>query len=251
MLRAIIVDDEQPICDDIEYLLEAHPDIEVAAKFQQSQPALAYLQQNPCDLLLLDIKMPGMSGLEFAECLATLKINVMIIFVTAYEEYALPAFETAAVAYLTKPLSQTRLTKALLKVRSLFALAGKNAGEPVAVAVGNAASYHPISVQRDNALVPVPQQDILMAYVKDKLVFLRTRDGDFSLSMTMAELEEMLNPEMFLRVHRQYIVNTRAIAKVIPWFHGSYVLTLKDNAGEEIPVSRKHMPEVRQALGIK
>lgn len=240
MLRAIIVDDEQPICDDIEYLLEAHPDIEVVAKFQQSQPALAYLQQNPCDLLLLDIKMPGMSGLEFAECLETLKINVMIIFVTAYEEYALPAFETAAVAYLTKPLSQTRLTKALLKVRSLVALGEKNS-----------VSYHPISVQRDNALVPVPQQDILLAYVKDKLVFLRTREGDFPLSMTMAELEEMLNPEMFLRVHRQYIVNTGAIAKVIPWFHGSYVLTLKDDAGAEIPVSRKHMPEVRQALGIK
>lgn len=249
MLRTVIVDDEQPICDDIEYLLEAHPDIEVAAKFQQSQAALAYLQQHPCDLLFLDIKMPGMSGLEFAECLATLKINVMIIFVTAYEEYALPAFETAAVAYLTKPLSQARLTKALLKVRSLFSLGEEKHGEPAPASA--ATHYRPISVQKGNALVPVRQQDILMAYVRDKLVFLRTREGDFQLSMTLSELEELLNPELFLRVHRQYIVNTGAIAKVIPWFHGSYVLNLKGAEGEEIPVSRKHMAEVRSALGIK
>jgi len=238
MLRAVIVDDEQPICDDIEYLLEAHPDISVVAKFQQSQQALAYLQQNPCDLLFLDIKMPGMSGLEFAECLGTLKINPMIIFVTAYEEYALPAFETSAVAYLTKPLGQARLTKALKKVRSLFAATEMH-------------HYHPISVQKGEALIPVQQRDILLAYVKEKLVFLRTKEGDFQLSMTLAELEELLDPELFLRVHRQYIVNTEAIAKVIPWFHGSYVLNLKDGAGTEIPVSRKHIPEVRQVLGIK
>ena len=249
MLRAVIVDDEKPICDDIEYLLEAHPDITVAAKFQQSQPALAYLQQNPCDLLLLDIKMPGMSGLEFAECLATLKINVMIIFVTAYEEYALPAFETSAVAYLTKPLSQARLTKALLKVRSLFSLGEKNGGEHAHAETAH--HYRPISVQKGDVLVPVQQQDILMAYVRDKLVFLRTKEGDFQLSMTLSELMELLDPDLFLRVHRQYIVNIGAIAKVIPWFHGSYVLSLKGEAGEEIPVSRKHMQEVREALGIK
>lgn len=238
MLRAVIVDDEQPICDDIEYLLEAHPDISVVAKFQQSQQALAYLQQNPCDLLFLDIKMPGMSGLEFAECLGTLKLNPMIIFVTAYEEYALPAFETSAVAYLTKPLGQARLTKALNKVRFLFSTTELH-------------HYHPISVQRGEALVPVQQRDIIFADVREKLVFLHTNEGEFQLSMTLSELEEMLDPELFLRVHRQYIVNTEAIAKVIPWFHGSYVLNMKDKAGTEIPVSRKHITEVRQVLGIK
>lgn len=249
MLRAVIVDDEQPICDDIEYLLEAHPDISVVAKFQQSQPALAYLQQNPCDILFLDIKMPGMSGLEFAECLATLKLNPMIIFVTAYEEYALPAFETAAVAYLTKPLGQARLTKALKKVRSLFALTEHN--EPSLAAPAAGPHYGPISVQKGGALIPVQQRDILLAYVKDKLVFLRTKEGDYQLSITLSELAEMLDPDIFLRVHRQYIVNIGAVAKVIPWFHGSYVLNLNDGAGTEIPVSRKHIPEVRQKLGIK
>ncbi|WP_276840018.1 LytTR family DNA-binding domain-containing protein [Anaerovibrio lipolyticus] len=251
MLRTVIVDDEQPICDDIAYLLEAHPDIEVVATFQQSQQALAYLQQNPCDLLFLDIKMPGMSGLEFAECLSTLKLNVMIIFVTAYEEYALPAFETSAVAYLTKPLGQARLTKALKKVRSLFSLVENNESTGRTVPAVEAHHYHPISVQKGEALIPVQQRDILLAYVKEKLVFLRTKDGDFQLSMTLAELEELLDPELFLRVHRQYIVNTEAIAKVIPWFHGSYVLNMKDGAGTEIPVSRKHISEVRQVLGIK
>lgn len=251
MLRAVIVDDEQPICDDIEFLLEAHPDISVVAKFQQSQQALAYLQQNPCELLFLDIKMPGMSGLELAECLTTLKLNPMIIFVTAYEEYALPAFETAAVAYLTKPLGQARLTKALRKVRSLFSMVEHQNVQAQPVAAAGLAHYRPISVQKGSALVPVQQRDIILAYVKEKQVFLRTNEGDFQLSMTLSELEELLDPEIFLRVHRQYIVNTEAIVKVIPWFHGSYVLSMKDKDGTEIPVSRKHMTEVRQVLGIK
>ena len=251
MLRAVIVDDEQPICDDIEFLLEAHPDMSVVAKFQQSQQALAYLQKNPCDLLFLDIKMPGMSGLEFAECLATLKLNLMIIFVTAYEEYALSAFETAAVAYLTKPLGQTRLTKALRKVRSLFSMVEKQDIPTQSSIDSGTPHYRPVSVQKGSALIPVQQRDIVLAYVKDKQVFIRTNEGDFQLSMSLSELEELLNPELFLRVHRQYIVNVEAIAKVIPWFHGSYMLGMKDRAGTEIPVSRKHMPEVRHVLGIK
>ena len=89
-----------------------------------------------------------------------------------------------------------------------------------------------------------------MAYVKDKLVFLHTHEGTFQVPMTLSKLMELLDPDDFLQVHRQYVVNIHAVDKVIPWFHGSYVIRVKDSPDSEIPVSRKHMQALRLALGI-
>lgn len=254
-IRAVIVDDEPPICDEIEYLLQAHPDLLVVAKFNQSQQALNYIQQNPCELLFLDIHMPGMNGLEFADCVNTLGLKTLIIFVTAYEEYALPAFATPAIDYITKPITQARLTRTLSKARSLLSLQRNDPPTPTA-ATPKAIAHSParperISVQQGNTLLPLLQKDILLAYTKDKEAFVRTRKGDFPVTMNLTELAALLDPACFLRVHRQYIVNLNAVEKILPWFHGSYLLHIRDQAGTDIPVSRSHLSEVRQALGIK
>lgn len=258
-IRTIIVDDELPICEEIEYLLQAHPDIKILQKFCQSQAALSYIQENPCDLIFLDISMPGMNGLEFAECISSLGLQTLIVFVTAYEEYALPAFATPAIGYITKPITQPRLTRTLGKVRSLLqltAVSAESRAEPTAKedhlpAPVSAIRTERISVQKDNSLIPLQQQDILLAYVKDKTVFLRTQQDDYPLSMPLSELLERLDPIHFLRVHRQYIVNLDAIEKVLPWFHGSYLLRLKDRRHTEVPVSRTHVQDLRQVLGIR
>jgi DNA-binding LytR/AlgR family response regulator len=253
-IRAVIVDDELPICSEIEYLLQAHPDILVAAKFDQSQQALAYIQENPCELIFLDIHMPGMGGLEFANCLRTLGLRTLVVFVTAYEEYALPAFATPAVGYITKPITQAHLTQALMKVRSLLQVSASissPAAVPPTASKGTILRPERISVRQGNVLIPLCQPDILLAYVKDKDVFLHTKADDFLLSMTLSELIELLDAANFLRVHRQYIVNLNAIEKIIPWFHGTYMLRLKDASGTEIPVSRTHIQELRRALGIR
>lgn len=241
-IKTIVVDDELPICNEIAYLLQSHTDIEVVGKFDQSQAALDYLTKNSCDLVFLDINMPGMSGLEFAECVGTLKLKVLLVFVTAYEEYALTAFSTPAVGYVTKPVTQMKLTKALGKVRDLL---------QEVVEVRPRPTVTRITVAKNGRFYPVAKQDIVLAYVKNKEVYLRTLEGEFSVQMNFQELAEILQEQPFFRVHRQHIINLDFVAEVIPWFHGAYMIHMKGCENEDIPVSRAHLQELKQALGLR
>ena len=116
--KVVIVDDEAPICDEIEYLLKQYVDIEICAKFSRAADALAYLVEHSIDILFLDIQMPGLSGLELAQKLKQLSRPPLIVFVTAFTEHALEAFATSAVGYLTKPIEEDRLAEVLRKIRS-------------------------------------------------------------------------------------------------------------------------------------
>ncbi len=242
-IRTLIVDDELPICSEIEYLLQFHLDIEVLGKFDKSQDALEYIAKNKCDLVFMDVEMPGMTGLELAECIGTMESKPLIVFVTAYEEYAVPAFATPAVGYITKPVTQVKLTKVLCKVRGLLPNIRK---EPQ-----KAQEINRVTVFKKGKLCPLSKQEIIMAYVKDKDVFVRTADGEYMLPMNLQELEEVLCAAPFLRVHRQYIINLDFVEEVIPWFHGSYMVHLKGMKDVEIPISRTHIQELKKLLGFK
>lgn len=260
-IKTVIVDDELPICNEIEYLLQAHPDFEVLQKFDQAQLALDYISKNSCDLLFLDINMPGMSGLEFAECVGEMKLKTMIVFVTAYEKYAVSAFATPAVGYLTKPITQIALTRALNKVKGLLPASlskaaseeeklGQNQEGGAGRVIRKGVSAK-VTVTKEGKLYPVARADIIMAYVKNKEVFVRTKDGDYLSQMNMQEMAEFLREQPFLQVHRQYIINLDVIEEVIPWFHGSYMVHLKGFAQDDIPISRTHTQELKQLLGLK
>jgi DNA-binding LytR/AlgR family response regulator len=242
-IRTIIVDDELPICSEIEYLLQFHADIDVLEKFDQSQTALDYITKNKCELVFLDIEMPGMTGLEFAECIGTMDFKPLIVFVTAYEEYAVPAFATPAVGYITKPVTQVKLTKVLCKVRDLL--------PGVRKASSGAQKISRVTVVKDGRLCPLAKKEIIMAYVKDKDVFVRTAAGEFAVQMNLQELANVLCDAPFLRVHRQYIINLDFVEEIIPWFHGSYMVHMKGIKGEDIPIARTHLQELKRLLGFR
>ena len=239
--KTIIVDDEPPICDEIEYLLKTEPDIEVAGKFSNSPEALAYISQTVCDLVLLDIKMPGISGLELAQRLSRLRRPPLLVFITAFPEHALEAFETPAVGYVTKPITQANLNKVLDKVRSINCRI--NSPEKSAISK--------ICVLANGKIIPVDKQDIVFTYVRDKDVFVRTKTGEYRAVLTMQELERVLPGPTFLRVHRQYLVNLDKINEIIPWFHGSYLLRMDDFNREEVPVSRAKIKDIKIMMGLK
>lgn len=236
--KAVIVDDEAPICDEIEYLLKQYVDIEICAKFSRSSEALAYLVDHPTDILFLDIQMPGLSGLELAQKLKQLSRSPLIVFVTAFEEHALEAFSTPAVGYLTKPIEEGRLEEVLRKIRSLSLLGN---GE-------SQASLCRICVLEKGNIVPLAPQDIVFVQVNERDVFVHTAENKHLCPLSLKEVEELLEEQSFMRVHRQYLVNLAEIREIVPWFHGSFLLRM--NNGQEVPVSRSKAKALKQTLGF-
>ena len=238
--RTIIVDDELPICDEIEYLLQRERDIEVVAKFTNSLEAMSYLMKNTCTLVFLDIQMPGMSGLDLAKKLTSLRQPPLIVFSTAFPEHALAAFDTPAIGYITKPITETNLANVLEKVRSI----GERAFNQQKTTVNR------ICVMRNGKYIPLDMQEIVFVYVKEKEVYIRTKTGEFTSTQTIQELENLLPVQSFLRVHRQYLVNLDKISEIVPWFHGSYLLRMEDVNAAEVPVSRNKIKELKALVGL-
>ncbi len=239
--KAVIIDDEQPICDEIEYLLGRHPDIEVCAKFTTCVDAIIYILEKKPDLVFLDVNIPGMSGLEMAQKLNGMNKPPYIVFITAYPEHAVDAFATPAVGYITKPVTEEKLAGALTKVRSLSSK----------TIIEKSAQIAKVCVLSGGKIVPVNKKDIVFIYVKDKDVYVRTRTGEFSAMLTLQEFDNLLTEANFLRIHRQYIVNLDEILEIAPWFHGSYLVRMNDTNKQEVPVSRNRVKNLKIALGLK
>ncbi len=239
--KAVIVDDELPICDEIEYLLSQHSDIEVCAKFTNCVDSLIYILEKKPELVFLDVSMPGMSGMEMAQKLSTMNKPPYIVFITAYPEHAVDAFATPAVGYITKPITEEKLGQALNKVRNLSAKATTEKGSQIAK----------VCVLAGGKIVPVNKKDIVFIYVKDKDVYVRTRAGEFSAMLTLQEFDNLLTEVNFLRIHRQYIINLDEVLEITPWFHGSYLLRMNDANKQEVPVSRNRVKYLKTALGLK
>ena len=238
-IKTIIVDDEQLICDEIEYLLHSERVIDIIATFTDSVAALEYLNRNQCDLAFLDINMPGLSGLEIAQKMSLLRFPPLIVFITAYANHALEAFDTPAIGYITKPITETKLTKVINKVVAFY---GKTLPHPIH-------SSGKICVLQGQKIIPLNKRDIIYVSVKEKEVSVYTQNNCFSAALSMQEIEQLLRDDFFLRVHRQYIVNLDYIIEIIPWFHSSYILRMANN--DEIPVSRTRVKTLREYLGIK
>jgi len=241
----VIVDDEPPICDEIEYLLRSHPDVVVTARFTEPPAALSFIAAHRPRLVFLDISLPGMSGLEMAARLGVLRDPPIVVFITAHPEHALAAFEPPAVGYITKPVTEEKIAAVLGKVRALAARA----------AVPPPAPADKVCVLAGGKIVPLNIGDIALVQVREKSVYVRTKQGEYAAPLTMQEIEELLTcgaaGRSFVRVHRQYIVNLDKVVEVIPWFKGTYFLRIDDCKSQQVPVSRHKVGLVKARLGLR
>ena len=237
MLKAIIVDDEAPARSELKYLLDETEQVEVVAEAVNVREAIERLKDNACDVMFLDINMPGATGLQLAEALQRLKFPPAIVFVTAYSEHAAKAFDVNAVDYLVKPVDSERLLQALVKVAHY--IGGYNKGSQV----------ERIPVEKGGKKLLVPTDKIHFIMAKDDYSYLHTESDRYLSTVSLAQLETKLEPQGFFRVHRRFLVNLSCVEEVTPVSGGTLLLTLTGEE-EQIPVSRRRVAALKKALGL-
>lgn len=246
-MRVLIVDDEHLARALLREHLAAHPDIEIVGECANGFEAVKAIAELQPDLAFLDIQMPKLDGFEVAELAGT---GTRYLFVTAYDQFALRAFEVHAVDYLLKPFTSARLTQALAHARERVAGPASSSEAPVEAMVAEARQRHqPLEriLIRDGArvqVVPVATIDYIEA--QDDYVAVVAAGKQWLKSQRLAELEGQLDPRAFLRVHRSYIVNVAAIARIEPLGRDGHCALL--HSGAKVPISRSGYQKVRDLI---
>jgi len=239
-LRVAIVDDETPARALIREYLSACPDVEIVAECANGFEAVAAVERSSPALLLLDVQMPGLSGFEVLELLGR---EVAVVFVTAYDEYALRAFEVHAVDYLLKPFSRERLLQAIARVRSRVGPPRGDAGAQVAAAARPEGTWPARLVAREGGRVHViPVETIDCVEARDDYVCVRAAGREVLKQQTLTELD----PARFVRVHRSFVLNVASLVRVELYAKDSRLAVLRD--GTKVPVSRAGYAALRSHL---
>jgi two-component system LytT family response regulator/two-component system response regulator LytT len=238
----VVVDDEALARARIRKLLEAFDDLECVGEAKNGLEAVERIRELKPDLVFLDIQMPGMDGFEV---LAALDDVPLVIFATAYDEYALKAFEVNSIDYLLKPIEKERLAQAVERAREL--LSGGDLGREIERIAGLAGARRVdrLPVQKGKRIVLVDHADIVWIEASEGLVFVHTREQRFLANTTMAELEARLDSGTFFRIHRSSIVNLNHVVEIVPWFGGKYKVIVDDAAHSELVLSRARAKALR------
>jgi len=255
-LKALIVDDEYPARQELRFLLSSFSDIEIVGEATNAHEALALIKALDYQVLFLDVSMPGMTGLELGAAIQELPKQPYVIFVTAYDEYAVQAFEVNAVDYLLKPVEPSRLKKAIDKVVKSYQEAPPDNGEEAKTTAGkNKVDQSTIKIDRIPAekqgkTVLVAESDIFFAFTEQDYIYIKTNNDKLLTRFTLKELEARLNPQVFFRTHRCYLVNLHKVREIVPFFNGTYNLVVEDKSNSEVPVSRAQAKKLRKILGF-
>ncbi|MBZ5619238.1 MAG: LytTR family DNA-binding domain-containing protein [Acidobacteriia bacterium] len=251
-LTTIVVDDEQLACDELSYLLNDFPEVEVVATGSNGLEALDLIRNLEPELVFLDVNMPGLDGMGVVRQLREKGIDPPhFIFVTAYEQYAVEAFRLEAMDYLLKPLDKERLAESIERVRR--AIQDKKTPEPP-VAAKNATPAAPrtkLLVRSNNRHFIVDANEMIYATIDNGLITLVTTNLEgHSTYRTIEDLQANLDRDLFWRVHRSYLVNINRIKEVVPWFKSSYQLRMDDKKHTEVPVSRVQTRRLRELFKL-
>lgn len=250
-MTALIVDDEPLARAYLRRMLEGNG-VTVVGEAESAVRAIEQAEDLRPNLLFLDIQMPGLTGLQLAEALQQSASDAQIIFVTGYSEFAMNAFEQAALDYLVKPVSPTRLARTLVRARERVADSAARAQMVSRINDQAAREVQPLRrlpIRKDYSVLLVRVEEIVTAMARDKRVFVRTADGEHRTYYTLTQLESLLPADLFLRVHDSCIVNLETVEEVLLLGNHTYALRLSN--GEQIPLRRTRYPELQRRLRIK
>jgi two-component system, LytTR family, response regulator LytT len=259
-LRVVVVDDEPLARQELCYLLEGRPEVQVVAEAANGPDAVTAIDRHEPDLVFLDIQMPGLTGFEVARQLLDRGEEApALVFVTAWDQHAIEAFEVNAVDYLLKPVDAGRLEQALQKARRRRGAERGGSGAPlndqleriVKLMAGRQVRRDQVAVKVGERFMLVQAEDIIYASLSDESISIVTNHvAGTSNYRTLDDLQARLDPDLFWRVHRSHLVNINKIKEIVPWFSRNYILRMKDTKGTEIPVSRSQTKRLREYLKL-
>jgi two-component system LytT family response regulator/two-component system response regulator LytT len=256
-IRVMVVDDEQLARDELCYQLDRLGEVEVVAQAGNGLEALSAVERAQPDVVFLDIQMPGLNGFEVARrLLEDAEQAPALVFVTAFDQHAVEAFEVNAVDYLLKPVEAGRLEQALARARRRLSLDRPGAlndrlEQLVKMMSNRQVRREQVAVRVGERFLLVHAEEIIYASLADESINIVTSQvTGTSNYRTLDELQARLDPDVFWRVHRSHLVNINKIKEIVPWFSRNYILRMKDAKATEIPVSRSQTKRLREYLKL-
>ena len=240
MINCIIVEDELPAREELKYFLNQEKEIKLIAEFNNPLDTLNFLENNTADVIFLDINMPDMNGISLGKIITKMYPDIKIVFITAYKDYAVDAFEIKAFDYLLKPYSESRI-KNLLK--SLTNIKTENTNS-----VKNT-NLKKITVNIGERLYVISLNDIDYIEASEKETLIFSNEKKYVSKIKISKWEEMLKGDNFYRCHRSFIVNLDKITEIEQWFNSSWIIKIK-NYVTAIPVSRNNIKELKKLFSV-
>jgi two-component system, LytTR family, response regulator len=252
-LTAVVADDEQHAREELCFLLSRVEGVDVVAQAADGVQALDDIARLTPDVAFLDVQMPGLTGFDVARRLLESGTDLAVIFVTAFDQRAIEAFEVNAVDYVLKPVEAARLEQAVQRVRKRRGEQplGDQLDRLVRMMASQKDRRNQIAVKVEDRIVLVQADDVVYASVTpDSINIVTGQVSGTSNYRTLDELQARLDPDVFWRVHRSHLVNINKIKEIVPWFSRNYILRMKDSKATEIPVSRSQTRRLREYLKL-
>jgi two-component system, LytTR family, response regulator LytT len=253
-LRTVVVDDERLAREELCFQLQRLEAVEVVGQAANGVEALRLVGEQKPDLVFLDVQMPGLNGFEVSRRLLARGLSARVVFVTAYDQYAIEAFSVSAVDYLLKPVEPQRLKQAVERVRQRVA-ADRPKPEDLDRILKRLTDRderrEQLAVRVGERFLLIQAEEIVHAsLVEDQITVVTNTVSGTSNYRSLDELQARLDPAVFWRVHRSHLVNIHKIKEIVPWFSRNYILKMKDAKATEIPVSRTQTKRLREYLKL-
>ncbi|MFU0852130.1 LytR/AlgR family response regulator transcription factor [Kluyvera cryocrescens] len=245
-MKVIIVEDEFLAQQELTWLIQQHSQMEIVGTFDDGLDVLKFLQHNKVDAIFLDINIPSLDGVLLAQNISQFAHKPFIVFITAWKEHAVEAFELEAFDYILKPYQETRIVSMLQKLESSWQQQQSGTSNSPA---GVARENDTINLIKDERIIVTPINDIYYAEAHEKMTFVYTRRESYVMPMNITEFCSKLPTSHFFRCHRSYCVNLNKIREIEPWFNNTYILRLRD-LELQVPVSRSKVKEFRQIMHL-
>ncbi|MGL5088829.1 MAG: LytR/AlgR family response regulator transcription factor [Cetobacterium sp.] len=241
MIKCIIIEDEFPAREELKFFIKNNKKFHIEKEFENPIDALKFVEANNIDVVFLDINMPELDGMTLGKIIQKVNNKIKLVFISAYKDFAVDAFEIKAFDYILKPYSEYRIINVL---ENLIEEISKNE------TFSKDLNVRKITVNLDSKMVVLSTNDILYIEADEKESHIFTKHSMYSSKLKISQLEQILSEDTFFRCHRSYIINIDKIVEVEPWFNGTYILKVS-NSNSKIAVSRNKVKELKEILTIK